>query len=380
MFPRLTQALRPATCSPNARNPHPALTTLHHFQLHATELIQVREMASQQTSQQPDLPEGGLDIDGSCVLLAQAALPCLLMCKPAAGSSLQEAQSTATLRGGTDATMAPPVGYMQHVLLPMLHSLFGIQAELQLFKRGFYPRGGGSMQLTVNSLASSSSLPGINLVQQPPLTDITIRAFTAGTIPEKVGQRMIDSARQTLLRLVGRDVRIHEDCQRETEQTAVGNGCGILLAATAGQAEGQLPMLGAAGLGERGVRAETVGETAARELAEDIASGACVDRWMQDQIIIFMALASQPSQVACGEPSLHTRTAMVVAEMLTGCSFRVLPPSGSQRAHLIHCKPKSGSQPASSGSLSDQRYQIDGISRLMARCCCRVGHTCTCAP
>lgn len=74
-------------------------------------------------------------------------------------------------------------------------------------------------------------------------------------------------------------IRIHEEYTFETEQTAVGNGCGILLTATAGGPEGTLPILGAAGLGERGVTAETVGARAAQELAEDIASGACVDRW-----------------------------------------------------------------------------------------------------
>lgn len=54
------------------------------------------------------------------------------------------------------------------------------------------------MQLTVNSLAADRTLAGINLIQQPPLTEITIRAFTAGCVDEKVGRRMIQSARKTL--------------------------------------------------------------------------------------------------------------------------------------------------------------------------------------
>lgn len=45
---------------------------------------------------------------------------------------------------------------------------------------------------------------------------------------------------------------------------------------------------------------------------------------MQDQLVVFMALAGGMSRVRCGEPTLHTRTAMVVAEqMLPGVKFAV---------------------------------------------------------
>ena len=99
---------------------------------------------------------------GSCMLLAQAALPCLLFAEggeegsdegggsasaggggggdsgdraagaesaasePAMGGGTHEPApqppvSRLVLRGGTDASMAPPVGYLQEVLLPTLH-------------------------------------------------------------------------------------------------------------------------------------------------------------------------------------------------------------------------------------------------------------------
>ena len=75
---------------------------------------------------------------------------------------------------------------------------------------------------------------------------------------------------------LGSDMYIEKSIEQESAQTAVGNGCGILLTA---MCEEGLPIMGAAGLGERGVPAEAVGEKAARELAEDIATGSCVDRW-----------------------------------------------------------------------------------------------------
>ncbi len=46
---------------------------------------------------------------------------------------------------------------------------------------------------------------------------------------------------------------------------------------------------------------------------------------MQDQLIPFMALADDDeiSEMLTGELTLHTRTAMWVAERMTGCAFEV---------------------------------------------------------
>ncbi len=48
---------------------------------------------------------------------------------------------------------------------------------------------------------------------------------------------------------------------------------------------------------------------------------------MADQLIIYMALAKGTSRMACAEPTLHARTAMVVAEkLLPSVRFRVVKP------------------------------------------------------
>lgn len=73
----------------------------------------------------------------------QAALPCLIMAQ--ANSSPAEKMpdgqtSTVELRGGTDAAMAPPVSYIEQVLLPMLQRLQGVKASIDLQRRGFFPK------------------------------------------------------------------------------------------------------------------------------------------------------------------------------------------------------------------------------------------------
>ena len=53
-----------------------------------------------------------------------------------------------------------------------------------------------------------------------------------------------------------------------------------------------------AGLGERGVRAEDIGQRAGDEMMDALEAGACTDEWLQDQLVIFMALARVRSEGA----------------------------------------------------------------------------------
>jgi RNA 3'-terminal phosphate cyclase (ATP) len=57
---------------------------------------------------------------------------------------------------------------------------------------------------------------------------------------------------------------------------------------------------------------------AVTEILNTLECQACVDEHVQDQLIIFMALANGESQIRCGNPlTLHTQTAIYVAELLT---------------------------------------------------------------
>lgn len=66
-----------------------------------------------------------------------------------------------------------------------------------------------------------------------------------------------------------------------------------------------------------------MGSRAAAELIQALEIGACTDEWLQDQLVIFMALAQGKSAVLTGEPTLHTRTAIAVAEKLTTAKFNI---------------------------------------------------------
>lgn len=97
--------------------------------------------------------EADVKTAGSCMLLAQAAMPCAILAgntpRDPLGSkraaSLQDeahdsSVSSLTLRGGTDAAMAPPFGYTSNVLLPTLRQHLGVSVIAECVNRGFFPQ------------------------------------------------------------------------------------------------------------------------------------------------------------------------------------------------------------------------------------------------
>lgn len=264
---------------------------------------------------------------GSCMLLAQVALPCLLFVPGEENAGCTESQLR--LQGGTDAAMAPPIGYFAHVLLPTLRLHLGVEIDLELERRGFFPRGQGIADLKVTGLKRGSCLPPLILIERGRVVEIAMTAFTAGRLNLSIGERMVTAAKAALqgrgiLHANSNGIRLHSEVYHEAPDKALGDGCGILLVARTDTGR----LFGASGIGERGVAAETIGLSTATELADVLESGAAVDDWMADQLIIFMALAKGKSCMLTREPTLHTRTAVAVAEMLTTARFKLTPQSG----------------------------------------------------
>jgi len=210
---------------------------------------------------------------GSCCLLVQVALPCAIF---APGPCDLE------LRGGTNADMAPQVDYLMDVFFPIARRM-GVNAAIAIDRRGYFPRGGGIVRVHVEPVVS---LQPLDLCDRGELVEIRGRAFVAGAIPLGVAKKMASSASRELQRLYP-GVPVCIDTAQETPGTAVGSGTGILL--TAHTSTGCI--LGGSALGRKGVPAPRVGTAAAEELGRAIQEGGCVDEYLMDQLIIFMALA-----------------------------------------------------------------------------------------
>lgn len=74
---------------------------------------------------------------------------------------------------------------------------------------------------------------------------------------------------------------------------------------------------------------------AVESMRASLASGSCTDKHLQDQLIIYMALAGGRSSIRTQELTLHTRTAIAIAEELTDARFQVK--ADSKGTFLITC-------------------------------------------
>ena len=235
---------------------------------------------------------------GSVTLLAQALLPVL---------ASAPGPCTVRLIGGTDVRAAPPFDYFRQVLLAHLATL-GVPVRCTLHRRGYYPRGGGDIELaTVPARPRAQRF----VAAASPRT-ITGRAHT-DHLPSHVATRMSDAAHTQLSRQA-------TEIEIEVEAASANPGGSIVLWTGDG-----CNMLGAGRVAERGVRAEALGGAAGSELAADLAAGVALDVHAADQLLVWLALADGESLFTTREVTLHACTAMGLIEQFVPVKFDIAP-------------------------------------------------------
>lgn len=219
-------------------------------------------------------------------------------------AALSKARVTMHVTGGTDVRWSPPIDFMRLVHLPLLN-LFGPSCDLEVMSRGFYPEGGGEVEMDVSPVGE---LAAVDLQSRGNVLRIEGMAF-AQNLPEHVVTRTKHSALKELIDF--EQVRVDSDVRKGRS-----TGAGMVLCAVC-----ENTFLGSSALGEKGVRAEELGETCAHDLIETIDSGATVDEHMLDQILPYMALSKGRSRVLTEEMTGHAETNMSVVEAFLGKRF-----------------------------------------------------------
>jgi len=269
------------------------------------------ELRSTALSFTPRRPRGGryrVDVGtaGSITLVLQAMLPVAVACGE---------RCRISVRGGTDVRAAPPVDYFRQVLMPLLARM-GLCAELTVERRGYYPRGGGEARL---ELAPAPRLAPFIADDPGPVARIQIHAHVS-RLPRQIADRMVEAASLAL----PPGQRIDTQVDAFGADRSAGPGGAIVLCASTPKT-----VLGAAGVAERGVRAETLGRAAAESLASDLHAGATLDVHAADQMLVFLALAQGESRFRARELSSHARTAMWLIEQFSVARFAVEAQAGA---------------------------------------------------
>lgn len=223
----------------------------------------------------------------ACLVLQTIFLPLSL-----AGSA-----SSIDITGGTHVPWAPSFHYLEHQWLPLLNWL-GFSASLELFKPGYYPRGGGRILATIRPASKLQPLYIDTTQTAARLQGVSIVSNLDRNIAER-------QKRQAVLRLLPQFTEI----QVKVEQIdAPSPGSHLLLKAVAPSASGA-PLGGCyTALGERGKPAERVADEAVDLLLSFLASGACVDRFLADQILLPLVMTKLPCNYTTDYISSHLIT------------------------------------------------------------------------
>ncbi|MEM4769388.1 MAG: RNA 3'-terminal phosphate cyclase [Desulfurococcaceae archaeon] len=235
---------------------------------------------------------------GSVSLVVQAILPVLLA---------SDCSSHVTIRGGTNVPMSPPVDYMIHVFKYNLE-LFGAKFDIELKRRGHYPRGGGLVELYVEPI--KQPLKPIDIVSRSKPTALRIISHCV-KLPHHVARRQADAAAKILRKIIGIEPEVDIETYPPEKDPHLGPGSGILVyVETFNHVR-----LGGDAVGEKGKPAEVVGEEAARVLVEDYETGMAFDRHMGDMLIPYMFLAKGVSRAGVARITMHLLTAIEIAKM-----------------------------------------------------------------
>lgn len=208
--------------------------------------------------------------------------------------------SRLVLEGGTHNMLAPPFDFIAKSFVPVVRRM-GAGIEMRLVRHGFYPRGGGRIEVDI----VPGALDPVDCIERGALQSVSATALFAA-IAFDVADREIKTARKLLPDWPEAAFAVR---QLPDEQ---GPGTALLL-----EAEFEHGTEIVTGFGKLGVSAESLAKHAAQRMAGFLASEAFAGPYLADQLLLPFALAGGGSFTTV-KPSQHALTACDIIERFTG--------------------------------------------------------------
>lgn len=293
-----------------AKRPNPGLQAQHFAVIRALrELTSAKVegffLGSKEIEFYPDkIKSTSLDIDiktaGSVGLLLQALIPV---------GVFSEEGILLNIKGGTTGKSAIPIEYYPAVIIPTLKKI-GVNVELELIRRGYYPKGGGQVKVKV---FPKKEFKALDLTQQGRPKEIQGISHAHLELKRKnVSERQRDALIKVLSENFNCPIRI--DCEY-SQASSLGSGVVVWLK-TDTEA-----ILGADAIGEIKKPAEDVGKEAGFKLVEEFKSGAVIDKHLADNLILWLAFCK--GRFKTSQISLHTQTNIWLVENFLGIKFKI---------------------------------------------------------
>ncbi len=251
---------------------------------------------------------------GSASLVIQTLLPALF---------LADKPSTVTVTGGTHNPMAPPFDFLSETFLPAIKTA-GFKGDCKLLRHGFFPAGGGRITLRVRPWQKQSPVPapppfllsqestGVHANQTIDFCDprrefrVNARIYTA-KLPTRIAHHQ-----EKLLLQSGLNIQNIEHTEVRDSQ---GPGNAVCIRLCCNKRTTVFTAFGMRGKPSEQVISEVI------DLAKHfIESGAAVDHFLADQLLLYMAIANGGC-FTTDRISAHTNTNMEVIKKFLPVDF-----------------------------------------------------------
>jgi len=227
---------------------------------------------------------------GSISLILQVLIPVV---------AISQKKLNLTIKGGTDVLWSPSIDYTQHVLRNAF-SRMGIEFSLILSKRGYYPKGGGEINLQVYP----SRVKSISFTERK--TNYVKLICTFSKLPIKKIENQIEEIKKKLTK---------ENFIVETKiknQEAKDSGASLLIYSI-----DEHSIIGVDALFDK--------ETQRFDLDFDkfVKNTLGVDKNLADMLVVPASLGQKKTTFQVREITKHLETNLFVTSKITGCKYGI---------------------------------------------------------
>jgi len=229
---------------------------------------------------------------GSIPLILQVLIPAV---------SISKKKLKLSIMGGTDVAWSPTSNYTKFVL-GEAYSRIGINFLIDIKKRGYYPKGGGLVDVQVSPC---EKIKPISLLKR---TTNSVKLYCSySMIPKESIENEVSEAKKIL-----------ENkglfCVYEIkEEPALDKGCSLLA-----YAQDDSSIIGSDAIYNKGMKG--MGEIVAKRFLE---SDLGIDHFLSDMLVIPLSLISEISVFRVKKITNHLQTNLFVTSNITNCKYGI---------------------------------------------------------
>ncbi|MCE9651953.1 MAG: RNA 3'-phosphate cyclase [Nitrosarchaeum sp.] len=203
------------------------------------------------------------------------------------------------IKGGTDTLWSPTIDYTQYVLREA-YSRMGINFSIKLIKRGYYPKGGGEVNLDI----LPSNVKSISLNQRKTKNIKLICSFS--NLPNELIKKLVEEIRKKLT-----EKKFIVETQIN-EENAIDSGASLLIFS-----DDEESIIGIDSIFDKKTERFNL------DLESFTENNLGVDERLADMLVLPASLTNEMTIFRVNNISKHLETNLFVTSKITGCKYGI---------------------------------------------------------